>query len=221
MTKKSVVPKSVAITLSVSMLITGCGTMDSKTEGGAIGAAVGCAAGAVLAKLTKNDAGVACAAGAVVGGLIGYQRARSAEVDQAKQVSEAAAKVEGAKVSPVETQQVTVVDRKANKTENVAAFKAVSVDIPVRQLNTPEGKDAIRKLEEYARKTADERGETIDMTYAAAPERGGSSTKVALKETIEPSGKGKVRRVQVADPRIAAGIQRVTIEAKNPSRIEV
>jgi hypothetical protein len=220
MTIKPVVTTSLTVILSASMLVSGCANMDSKTEGTAVGAAIGCAAGAVFAKLTKNDAGTACAAGAVVGGLAGYLHARNAEVEEARQVAETASKVEGAKVSPVETQSVQVVDKKANKTEKVTAFKAVSVDIPVSQLNTPEGKEALRKLDEYARKTADERGETIDMTIANAPEHGGSS-KVALKETLEPSGKGKVRRVQMADPRVTANIQRITIEAKNPSRVEV
>jgi len=220
MKRKPVVKSSVAWVLSISMLLPACSSMDSKTEGTVIGAGIGCAAGAVLAKLTKNDVATACAAGAVVGGLAGYLRARNAEVEEAHQVAEVASKVEGAKVSPVETQTVQVVDKKTNKTENVAAFKAVSVDIPVSQLNTPEGKEALRKLDEYARKTANERGETIDMTIANAPERGGS-TKVALKETIEPSGKGKVRRVQMADPRVAANVQRITIEAKNPGRVDV
>jgi hypothetical protein len=206
--------------VGMSLLLSSCANLDKKTEGSAVGAAIGCAAGAVLAKLTKNDAGTACAAGAVAGGIAGYLHARNAEVEEAREVSQAAAQVEGAKVSPVETQSVQVVDRQTNKTENVTAFKTISVDIPVSQLNTPEGKEALRKLDAYARKTAAERGETIDMTIANAPERGGS-TKVALKETVEPAGKGKVRRVQMADPRVASNIQRITIEAKNPKRVEV
>ena len=44
--------------------------MDSKTQGAVIGGAIGCAGGAVLAKLTKNDMGTACVAGAVVGGAM-------------------------------------------------------------------------------------------------------------------------------------------------------
>jgi hypothetical protein len=219
MTRKPV-NSALAALLSASLVLPGCSSMDSKTEGGAIGAGIGCAAGAVLAKLTKNDMTTACVAGAVVGGAAGYLYARNAEVKEAQQVADAAGKVEGAKVTPVETQTVQVVDKSTNKTESVAAFKAVSVDIPVSQLNTPDGKEAVRKLNEYARKTADQRGETIDMTIASAPEHGGS-TKVALKETIEPAGKGKVRRTLVADPHVSSSIQRFTIEAKNANRVEV
>ncbi|MEC5386814.1 glycine zipper domain-containing protein [Uliginosibacterium sp. H3] len=215
-----VLKKSLVVVLGLGLVVSGCSSMDSKTTGAAIGAGIGCATGAVFAKLTKNDMGTACAVGAVAGGAAGYLYARNAEVQEARQVADSAAKVEGAKVTPVETQQVQVVDKATNKTETVAAFKAVSVEIPVSQLNTPEGKDAVRKLNEYARKTADERGETIDMTISSAPEHGGS-TKVALKETIEPAGKGKVRRTLVADPRVSGSVQRYTIEAKNPSRVDV
>ena len=70
--------------VAVVLAVNGCANMDDKTTSAGIGAAVGCAAGAALAKLTKNDAGTACLAGAVVGGLIGYQRARSSEIQEAQ-----------------------------------------------------------------------------------------------------------------------------------------
>lgn len=213
--------RMIAATLCV-VTAAGCAQMDAKTESAAIGAGLGCAAGAVVAALTKNDAGTACAAGAIVGGLIGYQRARSAEISEAQKATEAVSHVEGAKVAPVQTEQVQVTDRKENKTEKVEAFKSVSVDIPVRQLNTAEGREAVRKLDEYARKTAEQRGEVIDVTIATAPASGASGTeKVALKQTVEVAGKGKVRRTQMADPKVPANVQRITIEARNQSKIEV
>ena len=36
----------------------------------------------------------------------------------------------------------------------VRAFKSVSVDIPISQLDTADGKEAMRKLNDYARKLA-------------------------------------------------------------------
>lgn len=211
----------VATVLSVSVALSSCANMDSKTEGAVVGGALGCAVGAVVAKLTKNDAGAGCVGGALVGGLIGYQRARSMEIAEANKAAEVASRVEGAKVTPVETQQVHVTDKQTKKTETVSAFKSVSVDIPVRQLNTPEGREAVAKLEAYARKVAAERADTIDMTIAAAPDAGGSANKVTLKTTMETSGKGKVRRNYVADPRVPGNVQRFTVEAKNQSRMEV
>lgn len=208
--------------LCAALVLNGCATMDDKTQSAGIGAAIGCAAGATLAALTNNDAGGGCAAGALVGGIIGYMKARNAEIEEARRATEATTMVKGATVSPVETQQVKVVDTKANKTETVSAFKSVSVDIPLSQVDTPEGREAVRKLEDYARKTATERGETIDMTTAVAPGKGGASaSKVTLMETMENAGKGKVRQVRVADPRVPANVQRITIEAKNQNRVEV
>ena len=87
--KKRAALRLPACLLAASLALNGCANMDQKTQSAGMGAAMGCAAGAVLAKLTKNDATTACLAGAVVGGLIGYQRARSSEIDEAKAASEA------------------------------------------------------------------------------------------------------------------------------------
>ncbi|NMG36018.1 hypothetical protein GRF61_16340 [Azoarcus sp. TTM-91] len=213
----------VLLPLCAMLAVSGCATMDSKTESAGIGAAIGCAAGAVIATLTENDAGTGCAAGAVVGGAVGYIRARNAEIEEAKRATEAAAAVKGATVTPVETQQVRVVDTKANKTDTVSAFKSVSVDIPLSQVDTPEGREAMRKLQEYARKTANDRGDTIDMTIATAPGKGSSAkaSKVTLSKVVENAGKGKVQHSQITDPQVPANVQRVTIEARNQSRVEI
>lgn len=213
--------RTTLLPLCAALILSGCATMDDKTQSTGIGAVLGCAAGAALASLTHNDAGGGCAAGALVGGIVGYMKARSAEIEDAKRATEAATMVKDATVSPVETEMVKVVDTKANTTDTVAAFKSVSVDIPTSQINTPEGREALRKLEEYARKTANERGETIDMTVATAPGKEEAGTAgVTLMETMETSGKGKVRHKHVTDPRVQPNVQRITIEAKNQSRIE-
>ncbi|GAA5182325.1 hypothetical protein GCM10025771_31360 [Niveibacterium umoris] len=201
-------------------LLTSCATTDQKTQDAAVGAAIGCAAGALLAKVTSNDVGTACAAGAVVGGIIGYQRARNSEIEEARRAADAAKSVEGAKSSPVQTDTVKVTDRETGKTETVQAFKSVSVDIPLSQVDTQDGREAMRKLNDYARKVATERGETVDMTIAVPSEKVGK-TKVAAQQTREAAGKGAVVRNVVIDPRTPANVQRVTIEVKNPARLEV
>ena len=209
-----------AASLATLMLMSACASMDAKTQGAAIGGAIGCAGGAVLAKLTSNDMATACAAGAVVGGLVGYMQARNAEVQEARQATQAVSAVPGARSYPVETQTVRVTDRTTRKTEQVQAFKSVSVDIPVRQLDTPEGLQAQAKLDAYARKVAAERGEVVDMTIASAPSKAGAS-KVTLRQTSEKAGDGMVRRSYTADPRVPANVQRVTIEVKNRDTLEV
>jgi len=207
--------------LIAAALLPSCASMDSKTEGAAIGGGIGCAGGALIAAMTKNNVGAGCAAGALVGGLIGYMKARDAELADAQKATEAAAKIEGATVTPVETDVVQVTDKASHKKELVETFKSVSVDIPVRQIGTPDGKAAIAKLEEYARKTAAQREEIVDMTFANRPEKGAGSAKVTLKQTLETAGKGKVRRSYVADPRMPGNVQRIKIEVKNKDDIEV
>ncbi|GAA5158664.1 glycine zipper domain-containing protein [Viridibacterium curvum] len=216
-------PAALALCLPAAALLqAGCAELNTKTGSTALGAAIGCVAGAATAKLTKNDAALGCAAGAVVGGAVGYMRARNLEVEEAKTATnQVAADVPGAKATPVQTQSIQVLDKQTKKTETVQAFRTVSVDIPLNQLDTNEGKAAMRKLEAYAAKTADTRADTIEFQVANPPARGARAVKVTQKESIEVAGKGKVKRVEVIDPQVPAGFQRVTIEAKNQSHIEV
>lgn len=210
-----------AAVVAVVTAVNGCANMDDKTTSAGIGAAVGCAAGAALAKLTKNDAGTACLAGAVVGGLIGYQRARSSEIQEAQATADEAVKVSGAKATPVQTQPVQVTDKQTGKTETVRAFKTFSVDIPLSQVDKPEGKAAMQKLNDYARKLAREREEEVEMNIVTAPGKGARATQVDSQVLTEEVGKGVVRLRVLSDPRVPANVQRVTIEARNPNRVSV
>lgn len=207
--------------VALSVAVGGCASVDQKTQSAGVGAAVGCATGAVLAKLTKNDAKTACLAGAVVGGLIGCQRARSSEIDDAKVAVDDVVKVSGAKAAPVRTYTVTVTDKQTGKTEAVRAFKSVSVDIPLSQLDTNDGKEAMRKLNAYARKVAREHGEAVQMTIATAPSTGTKATPVGNMQVSEKVGDGVVNRLIVTDSRIPVNVQRVSIEASNPTRVSV
>ena len=208
--------------IAASLVLNACANVDQKTQSAGIGAAVGCAAGAALAKLTKNDAATACVAGAVVGGLVGYQHARNSEIDEARQATEAAQKVEGAKTVPVQTQTVQVTDKQTGKTEAVQAFKSISVDIPLSQVDTPDGREAMRKLNEYARKVAREREDTVEMSIATAPGKSSKTTPVGgLVQTTEKVGNGVVNRSVYTDSRVPPNVQRVNIEVKNPARISV
>ncbi len=207
--------------LALSLAVAGCANVDQKTQGAGIGAAVGCAAGAVFAKLTKNDATTACVAGAVVGGLVGYQRARNAEIEEARVTTEEAVRISGGKASPVRTETVRVTDKQTGKTDAVRAFKSVSVDIPLSQLNTANGEESMRKLNDYARKMARERAETIQMTIATTPARSSKATPVSAQEMSEKVGEGMVLRRVLTDSTIPPNVQRVNIEANNPARLSV
>jgi hypothetical protein len=199
-----------------------CASTNNKAESVGIGAAIGCATGSVLAALTDNDAGAGCAVVGLIGGIAGYVHARNAELEEASAVTKAASGVDGTEVSQIRTDPVELVDAPARKTKIIAAFKSVSINIPVSQVDTQEGREAIRKLHEYARKMADQRGETIEVTTAVALSSAQpGATRVTLAEAVEVVGKGFVRQIHVADPGIASDVQRITIEARNKSRIEV
>ena len=210
----------VCATLILPGLLGACANMDPKAETAGIGALIGCAAGAALAELTDNNAAQACAAGAIIGGAIGYQKARNAEIAEAREAAEAAARVKGARSTPVQTEKVKVTDKASGKTETVQAFKSVSVDIPISQIDTAEGKQAMQKLDAYARKMARERGETIYVNVATAPANA-AKVGVSKNKVVEKVGKGAIQRSITADTRIPPAVQRVTIEARNAAAIEV
>jgi hypothetical protein len=209
------------LSLCAVFALGGCAsTNDEQVKSAGVGAAIGCAAGAVVAALADSDAGAGCAAAGLIGGIAGYVYARNAELEEGKLLSDAATGVDGVHVSPIQTDKVRVVDSLADKTNIVEAFKLVSVDIPVNQIGTKEGQEIIRKLRIYARKVAAQRGESVDMITAVAP-NDEATTGVTQSETVETVGKGSVRQVRVTDPSVSPRVHRVTIEAKNPSSVEV
>lgn len=92
--------KNTCLILTVALILGGCVTIgtqpgatnsDSVTSSG-IGAAIGCASGTVIAKLSGSSHNMlrACAAGAVVGGLIGYYDARQKEIAAAQAAAQQA-----------------------------------------------------------------------------------------------------------------------------------
>ena len=129
--------------------------------------------------------------------------------------------VSGANATPVQTRPVHVTDKPTGKSETVRAFKTFSVDIPLSQVDKPEGKAAMQKLNDYARKLAREREEEVEMNIVTAPGKGARATQVDSQVLTEEVGKGVVRRRVLSDPRVPANVQRVTIEASNPNRISV
>jgi hypothetical protein len=208
------------LSLCAALTLGGCATTNNggKAETIATGVATGCAAGALIAIFADGNVGTGCVAGGVLGGFAGYAYARKDELKEGKLLVDAASGVDGASISPIETDSVALVDEDAEKTNIVEAFKLLSVDIPVDRVSTVKGQEVIRRLQAYARKMADQRGETIDIITAVAPGAAIKARKTET-ETVEAAGKGSVRQVRVADPGISPKVHRITIEAKNPLRV--
>lgn len=216
------------LTLSVAMLaisLVGCADiqkqtgMDGKTAGAAGGAAIGCIGGALLAKVTGQNAAGGCVAGAVVGGLVGFAKARQDEISAAaKAQQEAMAALaplsvgSQVKAGEVKTIEVTATDKTKNETKKYQAFDSVSVDIPISAKGTPEYDAAISKLKTLAEKVADERGSSkIDIVMTAADAR---ANKVTLETASAKTAKGNTVTVSKAvDNTLQKGVERVTVRA--------
>lgn len=218
---KQIAKTSICV-VSIALLLSSCANMDSKTSTAGIGAALGCGLGALVAKGTKGDIRKGCAFGAVAGGMAGFLKARQDEINAAREAAAAVASVPGASAGAVQTQVVQVTDQATGKTESVEAFKAISVDVPLSQLATPNGKAVMTKLDTYAKRVADERANTVAMDVSTAPQREPPPKDIEVLSTrMEKSGKGQVQQRQLNDARVPKPLQRVTIEATNPDKLEV
>lgn len=216
------------LTLSVVTLaitLAGCADlqkqtgMDGKTAAAAGGAAIGCIGGALLAKISGQNAAGGCMAGAVAGGLIGFAKARQDEISAASKAQQEAiaalASLSAAgqvKAGEVKTVEVTATDKTKNETKKYQAFDSVSVDIPISAKGTPEYDAAIGKLKTLAEKVADERGSSkIDIAMTAADAR---ANKVTLETASVKTAKGNTITVaKAADNTLQKGMERVTVRA--------
>lgn len=216
------------LTLSVVTLaitLAGCADlqkqtgMDGKTAGAAGGAAIGCIGGALLAKISGQNAAGGCMVGAVAGGLIGFAKARQDEISAASKAQQEAIAAlaplsvgSQVKAGEVKTVEVTATDKTKNETKKYQAFDSVSVDIPISAKGTPEYDAAIGKLKTLAEKVADERGSSkIDIAITAADAR---ANKVTLETASAKTAKGNTVTVsKAADNTVPKGIERVTVRA--------
>lgn len=214
--------------LCIALLCSGCAEiqqktgMDDKTTSTVGGAAVGCAAGALLARVTGQSAGAGCAAGAVVGALVGFEKARQAEIaaaEQARKDTEAAfatlPRTPNAKpvvVGEVKTVEVTATDKATKQTKKYAAFDSISVDMPTSAKGTPEYDAAMGKLKTLAERVAAERGAS-DIVIAVNSQDA-KKQKIALEtNSVKGNSGGMINVTKRIDPALSVGMQRVTVKA--------
>lgn len=214
--------------LAAVVLLAGCAQiqqktgMDDKTASTVGGAAIGCVGGALLAKLSGRNAAGGCLAGTLIGGLIGFEKARRAEIDTAEQTRREAAaalatlppdQAQNVNVGEVKTVEVTATDKATRQVKKYAAFDSVTVDMPLSAKGTPEYDAALGKLKTLAERVADERGssEIIISTNASDAKL----HKVALESNAvkSTSGKGTITVSKRIDPTLPAGMQRMTVKA--------
>lgn len=219
--------------VAIALVFTGCADMqqktglDGKTVGAAGGAAIGCIGGALLAKISGQNAAGGCAVGAVTGGLIGFAKARQDEISAASKAQQEAIAAlaplsvgRQVKAGEVKTVEVTATDKSKNETKKYQAFDSVSVDIPFSAKGTPEYDAALSKLKTLAEKVADERGSSkIDIAMTAADAK---ANKVMLETATAKTAKGNTVTVSKAtDSTVQKGIERVTVRAGKLEQTDV
>lgn len=220
--------KRISVSLIAAVVtLTGCAQMPrqdgstDKTSNTAAGAAIGCVAGALIARATGRSAASGCAAGALVGGLIGFEQARQAEIAAAETTRQetlaALAKLPPAqaktvKVSEVKTVEVLAKDKSTNETKKYAAFDSVTVDMPLSAKGTPGYEEALGKLKTLAQRVADERGSSTIIIGLNAGDT--KAQKVALEaNTVKTEKGGEITVSRVVDPTLTTGTQRMTVKA--------
>lgn len=225
---------SVSVLISAALL-SGClaglpKDVDGKTAGTAMGATLGCAGGALLAKVQGGSAAAGCALGAVAGGLIGFQKARQEEIAEANRTRDEAqallAKLPpsngGAKaqITEVKTVDVTATDKNNAESRKFKAFESVTVDIPTTSRGTSEREEVMAKLRTLAEKVADERQSArIEVAMTAADAK---ALKVDLTSTTVQSPKGNpIIFSRTADSTVPRGIERITVRAGAIKNLEV
>ncbi|MFY9812505.1 hypothetical protein [Aquabacterium sp.] len=220
---------AIALTIGLSGCANtaGQGGMDNKTTGAVLGGALGCAGGALLAKLAGGDMAAGCAMGAVVGGLVGFERARQEEIAEAERVRQEAIQAtaslppqQRARGGEVKTVEVVAKDKATGNTQKVKTFDSVSIDLPISAKGTPEYTSAMGKLKTLAERVADERG-SAEIRVAVTPADARAS-KVSMTGGKVQTAKGNpITVTKVTDTSVPKGMERITVKAGRLRTTEV
>ena len=220
-----------AIALTIGL--TGCantagqGGMDNKTTGAVVGGALGCAGGALLAKLAGGDMAAGCAVGAVVGGLVGFERARQEEIAEAERVRQEAIQAtaslppqQRARGGEVKTVEVVAKDKATGNTQKIKTFDSVSIDLPISAKGTPEYTAAMGKLKTLAERVADERG-SAEIRVAVTPADARASKVNMAGGQVQTAKGNPITVTKVTDTSVPKGLERITVKAGRLKTTEV
>lgn len=204
------------------IFISGCAGMDSKSKSATLGAAFGCAAGAILANISGHDAAGGCAAGALVGGIVGYEKARQDELNAAKLAQQnAVSSLPGAQAGEVVADNISVTEKATGQVKQVQVFREANIDLPLSKKGTPEFNSAMDKLKAFAEKVADERGKSEIIVSLAPNDAKAQKVSAEKVEFKTASGKGTVLFSKAVDDTIKTGVERVTVRAANSNKVEI
>lgn len=205
---------TLSLAATVALAVTaGCASIDTATQkvGGVFGsksdttrlatggAILGCASGAVLARVIGggHDMLRGCAAGAVVGGIASAQ-VHKHELEKSRQLALEANALHGVKAT-VATKHVEAKDEQSGKPAQVEALDRLTIDLPSKGVKAHAG-DVTRVIDKAA-KLADEAAEPTTIEVGGPlPERDWIAGRI--RSQVRPSSKVKVIEVGHATPRL-------------------
>lgn len=199
---------AVALTLA-----SGCASIDNATQkiGGVFGskndttrsatggAIIGCAGGAVLARIVSGGRDMlrGCAAGAVVGGVASVQ-AHKHEVEKAQQLALEVNSLHGVKAT-VATKQVEAKDERTGKTTQDEALDRLTIDLPSKGVKAHAAE--VTRVIDKAATLADEAVEPTTIEVGGPlPERDWIASRIRAQ--LKAGSTAKVIEVAHATPRL-------------------
>lgn len=202
-----------ALASAVLAITAGCASIDTATQkvGGVFGsksdttrsatggAIIGCAGGAVLARIIGggHDMLRGCAAGAVVGGIASVQ-VHKHEVEKARQLALDVNTLHGV-TATVATKQVEAKDEKTGKTTQAEALDRLTIDLPSKGVKA-HAADVTRVIDK-ASKLADEASEPTTIEVGGPlPERDWIASRI--RSQLKAGSTVKVVEVAHATPRL-------------------
>lgn len=202
-----------AVASAVLAVTAGCASIDTATQkvGGVFGsksattrsatggAIIGCAGGAVLARIIGggHDMLRGCAAGAVVGGIASVQ-VHKHEVEKARQLALEVNALHGVKAT-VATKQVEAKDEQTGKTTQAEALDRLTIDLPAAGAKAHSA-DVTRVLDKAA-KLSDEAVEPTTIEVGGPlPERDWIANRI--RSQLKTGSTVKVVEVAHATPRL-------------------
>jgi hypothetical protein len=202
-----------AVASAVLAVTAGCASIDTATQkvGGVFGsksdttrsatggAIIGCAGGAVLARILGNGSDMlkGCAAGAVVGGIASVQ-VHKHEVEKARQLALDVNTIHGVKAT-VATKQVEAKDEQTGKATQVEALDRLTIDLPAKGVKA-HAADVTRVIDK-ASKLADEAAEPTTIEVGGPlPERDWIANRI--RSQLKAGSTVKVVEVAHVTPRL-------------------
>lgn len=202
-----------AVASAVLAVTAGCASIDTATQkvGGVFGsqndatrsatggAIIGCAGGAVLARILGNGSDMlkGCAAGAVVGGIASVQ-VHKHEVEKARQLAMEVNTLHGV-TATVATKQVEAKDEQTGKTTKAEALDRLTIDLPSKGVKAHA--DDVTRVIDKASKLADEAVEPTTIEVGGPlPERDWIANRI--RSQLKVGSTVKVVEVAHATPRL-------------------